>query len=83
MNQLDQRLVLCDLDHLLLGADGNLTQGLAKGRLCNALTKLSRFQWEGRICGGIAIDSACVLKLVSTIHTKGKIMLMLPRIKTR
>lgn len=26
MNQLDQRLVLCDLDHLLLGADGNLTQ---------------------------------------------------------
>ena len=26
MNQLNQRLVLCDLDHLLLGADGNLTQ---------------------------------------------------------
>ena len=26
MNQRDQRLVLCDLDHLLLGADGNLTQ---------------------------------------------------------
>ena len=26
MNQLDQRLVLCDLDHLLLGTDGNLTQ---------------------------------------------------------
>ena len=26
MNQLDQTLVLCDLDHLLLGADGNLTQ---------------------------------------------------------
>ena len=60
-----------------------LRERLVKGRLCNALTKLSRFQWEGRICGGIAIDSACVLKLVSTIHTKGKIMLMLPRIKTR
>ena len=26
MNQLNQRLVLCDLDHLLLGADGNLAQ---------------------------------------------------------
>ena len=26
MNQLDQTLVLCDLDHLLLGEDGNLTQ---------------------------------------------------------
>ena len=26
MNHLSSTLVLCDLDHLLLGADGNLTQ---------------------------------------------------------
>ena len=26
MNHLSSALVLCDLDHLLLGADGNLTQ---------------------------------------------------------
>ena len=53
-----------------------------KGRLCSAVTKFSSPQWEGRICGGIAIDSACVLKQVNTIHTKGKIITMLPRIRT-
>ena len=29
MNHLSSTLVLCDLDHLLLGADGNLTQAVS------------------------------------------------------
>ena len=44
------------------------------------MTKLSKFHWEGRIWGGMAMDSAWVLKLVSSIQTKGKIMVMLPKI---
>lgn len=59
-----------------------LTYRLTKGRLARAVTKLSKFHWEGRIWGGMAMDSAWVLKLVSTIHTKGKIIRMLPRIST-
>ena len=51
-----------------------------KGRLSRALKKLSKFQWEGRIWGGMAMDSAWVLKLVSSIQAKGKIMVMLPAI---
>ena len=56
---------------------------LTKGRLSSAVTKLSKFHWLGRIWGGIAIDSAWVLKQVRTIHTKGKIMMMLPRVRAR
>ncbi len=59
-----------------------LTYRLTKGRLSSAVTKLSKFQLEGRIWGGMAIASAWVLKAVRIIHTKGKIMMMLPRIRT-
>ena len=51
-----------------------------KGRLSSALKKLSKFQWVGKIWGGMAMDSAWVLKLVSSIQAKGKIMVMLPAI---
>ena len=49
-----------------------------KGRLCRAVKKLVSSQLEGRIFGGIAMASDWVLKLVSSIHKKGKIMVTLP-----
>ena len=51
---------------------------LVKGRLCRAVKKLVSSQLEGRIFGGMAMASDWVLKLVSSIHKKGKIMVTLP-----
>ena len=56
---------------------------LKKGREATASTKLDRSQWDGKMMGGICMLSVWVLKLVRIIHTKGKIMMMAPRMRKK
>lgn len=55
---------------------------LRKGRLFIASPKLLVISSAGKIVGGTFMLSGTVFRLVRIIHTKGKIMIIAPKIST-